>query len=239
VHFPLTEFDIAVARKVGAESDAAFQKVCRDIQPGDSERKIAGMLMGEFFSQGFYASVMLVGSDERLYKFRHCLPTEKPVDKLVLMHVAGHKYGFHANVTRMVHFGQIPEELHHRFRVVSTLNAMLLSYLEPGIPFTVLGEKMKEAYNQLGWGDEWKGHVQGFPCGYETCYDNWASHPDALAGYNQAYDWLQTIPGVKTEELSLFTQDKGAEIISVGSDWPVLPVQAGDKTWHEPDILTR
>lgn len=239
VHFPLTEFDIAIARKVGAESDAAFQQICRTIQPGDSERKIAGMLMGEFFSRGFYASVMLVGSDERLYKYRHCLPTEKPVEKLVLMHVAGHKHGFHANVTRLVHFGPIPEELHHRFKVVSTLNATLLSCLEPGLPFTVLGEKMKTAYAQLGWADEWKGHVQGFPCGYETCYDTWATQPEARVGYNQTYDWLQTIPGVKTEELSLFTLEKGVEIISVGSGWPILQVNAGGRTWNEPDILIR
>ncbi len=239
LHFPLTEYDIAIARQVGQESDLAFQQVSQAIQPGDSERKIAGMLMDEFFSRGFYASVMLVGSDERIYKYRHCLPTEKEVEKLVLMHVAGHKAGFHANVTRMVHFGKVPADLRRRFDAVSSINAYLLSQLTPGLLFVDLFEKLKSEYTRAGFADEWQNHVQGFPCGYETCYDGWAIQPHAAVAYNQTYDWLQTVPGAKTEELSLFTKEMGAEIVSVGSGWPVLHVEAGGKTWNEPDILER
>lgn len=239
LHFPLTEYDINIARQVGVETDVVFQKVCRQIQPGDSERTIAGLLMGEFSAQGFYASVMLVGSDERLFKYRHCLPTEKPVEKLVLLHFAGHKHGFHANITRMVHFGKLSEDIHQRYQTVCTLNAMLLSTLEPGLPFIELGQRMKTAYAQLGYADEWKQHVQGFPCGYETCYDGWAVQPHAKVNYKQTYDWLQTIPGVKTEELSLFAQEKGVELISVGKNWPVLQVTVDGKVWNEPDILER
>ena len=236
--FPLTEPELERAREVGRLADEAMSRACHAVRPGDTEMEVAGMLAKAYTEVGMAADVLLVGSDERPYRYRHCLPTDRPIEKLLLVHVAGQKYGLHANVTRMVHFGPVPAELRNRHRAVSYVHSVILANLKPGGRFTDLFDKIKAAYAEAGYTDEWRGHFQGGVAGYEACEPYLLLDPTAVIQVNQTYDWLPTVPGTKSEELSLLTEE-GADLISLGPDWPTLPFTIGTRTFKMPDILER
>ena len=236
--FPLTEPELERARGVGRLADEAMSQVCHAVRPEDTEMKVAGMLAKAYIEAGMPADVLLVGSDERLYKYRHCLPTDKPIEKLLLVHVAGQKCGLHGNVTRMVHFGSVPAQLKDRHRAVSYVHSVILANLKPGECFVDLFDKIKAAYAESGYTDEWRGHFQGDVAGYEACEPYLLVDPRAVIQVNQTYDWLPTVPGTKSEELSLLTEE-GADLISLGSDWPTLSFTIGARTFKTPDILER
>jgi len=238
LEFPLLPAEIERAREIGRLADRAMGEVAASLEPGITELEIGGRLAGAFIRLGIYPDVLLVGSDERLYRYRHCIPTPRPVEKLVLMHVAGQKYGLHANVTRMVHFGPQPEELRRRHQAVSYIHSQVLAHLRPGFPFRELLEVIQQGYASTGFALEWQGHLQGGIAGYEACYPFMLLDDQAVIGPNQAYDWLITVPGTKTEELSLLTE-AGVEVASLGPDWPAIRFEHGDFKISLPDILER
>lgn len=238
LEFPLLPAEIERVREIGRLADQAMCEVGMSIQAGETELEIGGRLTQASIRRGIYPDVLLVGSDERLYRYRHCLPTPRPVQNLVLMHVAGEKYGLHANVTRMVHFGPIPEDLCRRHAAVSYIHSQILAHLQPGYPFRELLEVIKAGYAETGFADEWQGHFQGGIAGYEACYPLMLLDPEAKIGPNEAYDWLLTVPGTKTEELSLQT-GAGVEVPSMVENWPALQYSVGGNTVRLPDILER
>ncbi len=236
VIFPLTAPEVERARAVGCLADQAMRRVCSAVRPGDSELAVAGLLARAYAERGLLTDVLLVGADERPFHYRHCLPTAKPVSEHLLMHVAAQKYGLHANVTRIVHFGPVPADLRQRHRAVSTVHATILAGLRRGRRFADLFDTIKTAYAECGYAGEWQGHIQGGVAGYEACEPALLLDPSAAMTVNQTFDWLPTVPGTKSEELSLLT-DEGVELLSLGPGWPVLPVRLAGHTFHMPDIL--
>jgi antitoxin VapB len=234
--FPLTPLEIERARANGRLADEAMRQVCQAVRPGDSELVVAGLLAQAYTERGLLADVLLVGADERPYAYRHCLPTGKRIEKYVLMHVAAQRHGLHCNVTRLVHFGPVPDDLRRRHRAVSHVHATILMHLRPGRPFAELLEPIKAAYAAHGHDDEWRGHIQGGSAAYEACEPMLLLDPLAAMTVNETYDWLPTVPGTKSEELSLLTAE-GTELLSLGPGWPTVAIPIGDHTFQMPDIL--
>lgn len=234
--FPLTPSEIQMSRIVGVSWEDAILEVCTELKPGITELEVASKLMDAFTKREFTADVLLVGSDERMLKFRHCLPTEKKVEKHMLMHVAGRKKGLHANVTRIVHFGPVPEEIQRKQNAVNQICSLLLSKLTAGYHYADLLTDIKQAYCDAGFEHEWKGHFQGGPNGYEPIYTSLVDDPAAVLQNNETYDWFITLPGAKTEELTLLTE-KGVEILSLTYRWPGKEFYANGKTFIQPDLL--
>ena len=234
--FPLTPSEIEMSKIIGVLWEDAILEVCSGLKRGITELEVAGRLMNAFTRREFTADVLLVGSDQRLQKYRHCLPTEKKVEKHMLMHVAGRKNGLHANVTRIIHFGPVPDKIQRKQDVVNQICSVLFSKLEAGYHYSTLLKDIKQAYKDEGFADEWQGHFQGGPNGYEPIYPYLAEDPSAVLQNNETFDWLITLPGAKTEELSLLTET-GVEIISLTNRWPGKKFHANGKTFIQPDIL--
>ncbi len=234
--FPLSSSEIKMSRDIGRSWEDAILEVCSNLKPGITELEVAGRLMDAFTKREFTVDVLLVGSDQRLQKYRHCLPTSKKVEKHMLVHIAGRKNGLHANVTRIIHFGPVPDEIQRKQDVVNQICSVLFSKLEAGYHYSALLKDIKKAYLEEGFGDEWKGHFQGGPNGYEPIYPMLADDPSAVLQNNETFDWLITLPGAKTEELSLLTET-GVEIISLTDRWPGKKFSANGKTFIQPDIL--
>jgi len=236
VIFPLTSEEIDRTRDVAQSADEALTEVCSSIRPGDSELKIAARAAGAFLERGMEIDVLLVGSDDRLQRYRHCLPTDKPVEKHVLVHVAGHRFGLHANLTRVVHFGKPDSRITDRHHAVCQIFADILRALSPGKPFMQLLDEIKSSYARSGYPDEWKEHFAGGPSAYEACEPYALLDPDAKIQLGQTYDWLPSLPGAKVEEASVL-KASGAKILSVGETWPKSPISSGGRIYQCPDIL--
>jgi len=239
LHYPLTELEITRCRKLGGMTERILREVSDAVQPGMTERDVEAMLLGEYARENMTADVLLVGADDRISKYRHPVPTDRRIERLLLLHPAVRKWGLHANVTRMVYFGQgLPAELARRYDAVGAVEAAAISLSVPGTRFCDILEAEKEVYRQHGFGEEWRNHYVGGITGYLLADPTLCLQPDKTVSVNQAFDWFVTITGAKGEELCLTTAN-GPEVASVAGAWPVRQHEFRGRTVKLPAILQR
>jgi Xaa-Pro dipeptidase len=232
LHYPLTEGEMERCRSIGAASEVIIAGVADAIRPGMTEREVEAMFLGEYARAG-------MASDERIAKYRHPAPTRKKIERLVLLHPAVRSGGLHANVTRMVWFGdRVPDDTARRYQAACRIAAAAIALSTPGRTFASILEAQKALYRELGFGEEWHNHFQGGITGYLLADPTLCMDPAATVSPNQAFDWFITITGVKVEELSL-TGAKGPEVPSVSGKWPSTSYTYEGRTVALPDILLR
>jgi antitoxin VapB len=238
LHYPLTDLELRRCRWVGQASNRILAQVAGELQPGMTEREIAARLLYEYFLAGMTIDVLIVGADERITKYRHPLPTDNPLRRYALLHPAARRWGLHANVTRLVHFGQPPEEVRRAVGAAQAVAAGVAAMLRPGVRFADVLVEQKRLYESLGYTEEWRNHFQGGITGYTLADPTRALQPEARAVLRQAYDYFITITGAKAEELFLLTEG-GVEIASAGHGWPLREVKTERGVVAFPDMLIR
>lgn len=225
LHYPLTNLEMSRCRWLGQQVGEILCEIAQSLRPGQSEEEIASNLQVECTKRCIDLDVLIVGSDERIFRYRHPLPTAKKVERYVLLHPAARRWGLHANVSRSVYFGKPAEEVERAYRAAATLEACLLERLAPGLPFSEIFEWQKNKYAELGFADEWHNHFQGGPTGY-LVVDALRYSTSTKVQVNQAFDWFITVTGAKVEELALLSE-KGVEVPSFRPPWPALRSDIG------------
>ena len=214
----------------------AMDEAIRSIYPGMSEYRIAGILAEAAQSRGAQPIVNLVATDERTFKFRHPLPTQKVMDRYAMLVLCGRRQGLVCSITRLVHFGPLSDELVLKSKAVAAIDAAMITATRPGVPVGDIFEVMKTAYDKVGYPDEYQLHHQGGPAGYDP-REFIAKHgSDALVAAGQAYAWNPSITGCKSEDTILVTKD-GFEIMTEIKGWPTIPVDVNGNTILRPGIL--
>ena len=208
------------------------------ISPGMREREVERMFIAEYAGEGMSCDVLLIGSDERIAKYRHPSPADKTIDRLVLLHPAVRKWGLHANVTRMVYFGdRIPSDLAQRYDAACRIEAAAVSLCVPGRTFAEILEVQKGVYRETGFPEEWRNHYQGGITGYILADPTLCMDPEAAVQPDQAFDWFVTITGAKVEELAI--SGPKPEILSACGAWPRQRYEHAGVELLLPQILGR
>ncbi len=176
------------------------------VKPGMSEKEVERYVRNLFLAHKIELDVMLVGSDERIGRIYHCMPSNKRIEKYFLMNPSARRWGLHANVNRCISFGEPPVNVMKDHRAALEIEGRVLCSLEQGLPFSKVLDWQKEWYRELGYPDEWKNHFQGGPTGYRLA-DAYRCFTDQKIQSRQAFDWFLTIHGLQVEELTLLTDD--------------------------------
>ncbi|UFT98760.1 M24 family metallopeptidase [Radiobacillus kanasensis] len=225
--------------KLAQDTASAIEQTMFEIKKGDSEYDISAKLASNCLEREVESIVNLVAVDERALKWRHPLPTSKRIDNYVLVGLCGRRNGRIVSVSRLMHFGPVSQELQDRHKAVVTVDATLIHHTYPGKSYHELFNVMMDAYENVGYPDEWKHHHQGGLTGYATreqlLLKDDLSH---VVEQGQIYAWNPSIAGVKSEDTILARPD-GAEIISSTGQYPTVEVQIGNRTMKRPDILVR
>ena len=238
LHYPFTDLDMQRCRWLGQAAHEILTKVGHDLQPGVSEQEVAARLLYEYALRGFDIDVLIVGFDERIRRYRHPLPTDKALEHYALLHAAARRWGLHANVTRLVHFGEPPSDIGRAIEAVTTIGAHVAAMLAPGVSFADILTEQIRLYRKLGYSGEWMYHFQGGLTGYTLGDARRCTNPEARLVERQAYDYFITITGAKFEELTLLTE-AGPEIASLGPGWPTRTIQTPNGEIVVPDVLIR
>ena len=211
-------------RALGRLCAEALTAAAQCIHPGLSEFQIAALVGSEAQQRGVQPIVNLVATDERAYHFRHPLPTEKKLDKYAMLILSGRRQGLVCSITRLVHFGHLPDDLRWRIEATAQVNAVYVAYSRPG---SSLGEVLaagQDAYAQAGFPDEWRWHLQGGLTGYEPREVLATRTSEDVIALGQALAWNPTIAGAKVEDTVLVGPESN-EILTRTSLWPVAAIQ--------------
>lgn len=94
----LTESEVERARILGQKCAEVVTQTAYEINPGNTELNVAARIAGYFEEEGIFPSVLMVGSDERIYKYRHPVATDKRIRKHILIALVGQKWGLRKSV---------------------------------------------------------------------------------------------------------------------------------------------
>lgn len=228
--------EIERLRHASMLASQALASVMYAIQPGMTEITIAGMLAAECLARGGDATVNLIASDERIARYRHPLPTSKPVERYVMVILCMRYQGLIAALTRLVYFGTLPAELAQAAQAMARVDAHLIHETRAG---RTLGEMFALAgqfYRAEGYPTALQEHHQGGSLAYLPREVLARAQEQTMIEEQQAFAWNPSVRGAKSEDTILLTS-AGVSILTQTEGWPVWPVSIGDQTILRPAIF--
>jgi antitoxin VapB len=164
------------------------------------------------------------------------LPTRKTLDNYAMLVLCGRQKGLVCSITRLVHFGPLPEELKRKSEAVAEVDAVMIAATRPGATTAKIFEVTKAAYARAGYAEEYQLHHQGGAAGYTPREFLATSATDACIQTGQVYAWNPSISGVKSEDTILVGKTDN-EILTAMEGWPVIPIEVEGHTLARPAIL--
>lgn len=225
-------------RTLCRETAKALEGVCHDILPGQTEHEIAALVAGKLIMKGIRIQVLLVASDDRIYKYRHPIPTDKPVEKHVMIVICAENHGLVASVTRLIHFGKLSEEFIENISKLARIDAVMNEATRPGVRMSDVFKAGIKQYEKAGYPDDWKKLHQGGLTGFASRELIATPHTNGIVKVNQAYAWNPSLPGMKSEDTMLVTKN-GVDFLTHTGNWDYINVEVNGKVYQRPDILIR
>ena len=221
----LTDAEIVRYRRLGAEVGRMMGDVCRALTPGDDERDISRAVVDGAASIRARAVVSLVGSDDRLRRYRHPVPAAIAWKQVVMVALCAERDGIIVSLSRIVTTGG-PADLGTKTRAAAVVFGRLLEATRPGAKAADLYATAARAYEDAGFPGEELKHHQGGAIGYRA--REWVAHPRSqeIVEERQAFAWNPTVSGTKVEDTALVVGDR-VEIITSTPDWPSIEVAGG------------
>lgn len=223
-------------RELGRLCADAMGAAIAQVRPGQTEHEIAGILARESATRGAWPVVDLVATDERIFRYRHPLPTGKRLERYAMLVLCGRMYGLVCSITRLVHFGPPTEELRSKQEAVARVDGAYLAATRPGTTVRDVFERGVREYAATGFPGEWRLHHQGGTAGYEGREELGTPTAEGTVAEGQAYAWNPSITGVKSED-TILVGTEGNEVLTAMSDWPSLAVEVDGQSFRRPAIL--
>jgi len=238
LRYPLTPDEVLRLRWLGERVSEALEKTMIATVRGEKESEVVGRLCRELWKDRIDPITLMSAADSRIDRFRHCIPMENPVKRILMVSVNARKGGLIVSLTRFVHFGKVPPELRDRYRANVWIDCAFMAATRPGAPAAEVLRKGIDAYHAKGYPEEWKLHHQGGSIGYTgRDYRCHFQTPD-IVQENQAFTWNPSLTGTKSEDTILATKE-GPELITRPILYPTLAVEAGGISFVRPDILEK
>jgi Xaa-Pro aminopeptidase len=239
LHFPYTPLEIGRFHEIGAIADEVLTRVAGAIEPGMTDYEAEAMLLGEFARRGATCDVVLVGTDERIFKYRHPTPVGARLGKYVLLTPAVRHKGLHCNIARSVYFGDsVPDEIARAYEAVRQVSANCMALCRTGTSYRDILEEHKTLLNEYGFPEAWRGHYPGGRTGYFLCQAGHSLDPACRITETEAFEWFITVSGAKAAELTVKDGDKITAASSTDL-WPSTDITRHGRTFPIPDIMLR
>lgn len=232
----LSESEQTAYRHLGLKCAEIVEDVCRSADSEMTENQIAIMVRKRCVADGVSPDCVLVGSDERIMKYRHPMPTNKTIDHLLMIVLGAEQSGLNVSLTRFVSFGKPSSDYLERFVKTQHIFAQMQGLTQDGMAYSTFFRHVQKLYNQAGYADEWQKHHQGGPTGYACREKIIAPTTSGSIRNDQAYAWNPTINGTKAEDTTLLTAD-GIEILTRTNNWPVTYFDTPNGAISVADIL--
>ena len=235
---PLSEKEREQYRLLGQFAANTLEGVAREVQPGMSEFEIASLVAAKTIKEGVNPQVILVATDERIYNYRHPIPTEKRLDKYAMLVLCAEKGGLVANVTRFVHFGPLPEHLKINKEKLAKIDVWMNASTRPGSKVKDVFQTGLKAYAEAGFPEDWRLLHQGGLTGFASREYLASMNSEEKIVLYQAYAWNPAIRGIKSEDTILVEEEENTFLTHTGN-WPYIEVEHQGRQYQRPDILIR
>ena len=230
--------EIGRMREVCGLAGEAMAAATRSLRSGMTEWEAAALLAAEGRARGGEPIVVLVGSDVRIFQYRHPTPTAKPIERYAMLVLCLRRAGLVAALTRCVYFGQLPDELRAKALATARVDADLMRGSKPGATLGEMFALARASYAAVGHPDAIGEHHQGGTIGYRS-REIIATPDDTTAlAEGMACAWNPSIQGAKSEDTILLTPD-GPQVLTTMPGWPMWTVSGDGWAMERPAIWER
>lgn len=235
---PLTVPELDRFRVLGRESAEAVSEVLLALEPGITEHEMEARMAAALHRRGIMPSVLLIGADQRLRKYRHAVTRDGVLKHYGMLNVCTRKWGLCVSITRYVHFGALPQELVYKFVAAAKVQAALYDASIPGVTADEIYSKVQQAYIEVGFPGEENHHHQGGTAGYGE--REWLACPGGkeVLTNDVALAWNPSIQGAKAEDTVLLV-DGEIELITPTPHLPVVAAELRGKSYPSAGVLLR
>jgi Xaa-Pro dipeptidase len=205
---------LARYRAHGPHARLALDEGLQRVAPGMRENEAAAEVAAAFRRRGFFTPVLLAGADERITRYRHPIPRNRPVERRLMVVACAERDGLYFNLTRIHNFREPSAKLRRLQAACDTiLRRLREEATRPGRTLADAFADCQRFYAEAGFPDEWQRHHQGGLTGYASreLIATPATHEAIQVG--QAFAWNPSVTGVKAEETFILTE-AGPEIIA-------------------------
>jgi len=238
LRYSLTLEEVERYRWLGERVSSALEKAVMKTKKGEKESGVVARLCKEIWKDRIDPITLMAAADDRVFKFRHPIPTERKIEKYLMVSVNARKWGLIVSLTRFVHFGKLPRELKKKYEANVFIDCTMMAHTQPGVPAKEVLQKAIDAYREKGYPEEWKLHHQGGSIGYTgRDYRTHSKTPDIIQE-NQAFTWNPSITGTKSEDTILATL-KGPKMITCPIFYPTLSMEVAGVSFDRPAILEK
>jgi len=238
LRYSLTPEEIDRYRWLGEKVSSALEKTMMETRKGEKESEVVARLCKKIWKDRIDPIMLMTAADDRVFKFRHPIPTERKIEKYLMVSVNARKWGLIVSLTRFVCFGKMPRDLKEKYEANVFIDCTMIAHTRPGVPAREVLQKGIDAYREKGYPEEWKLHHQGGSIGYTgRDYRVNFKTPD-LIQENQGFTWNPSITGTKSEDTILATS-KGPEMITRPILYPTLSMIVAGITFIRPAILEK
>jgi Xaa-Pro aminopeptidase len=238
LRYSLTLEEVERYRWLGEKASLALEKTVLKTKKGEKESEVVGRLCKELWKDRIDPITLMSAADDRVSKFRHSIPTERKIEKYLMVSVNARKWGLIVSLTRFVYFGRLPKELRAKYEANVFIDCAFMAYTKPGVPAREVLQKGIEAYKGKGYPEEWRLHHQGGSIGYTGRDYRTNFKTSDPVQENQAFTWNPSITGTKSEDTILATV-KGPEMITKPILYPTLSMTVEGITFKRPAILVK
>jgi len=248
----LTDADMAAYIELGKDIGEAIEEAARSVSIGDTEYKVSGLTHLAYNKRGIDLVMTAVAHDERIAWDRHPLPrlgsgngSGSELKKVCMIATCGRRKGLICSLSRVVCFGEVPEELRKIHDVCMEVDAEINLATVPGKTASELYDLLTKAYTDRGFPEQMLQHHQGGLIGYKCRH--WIAQPggsDKVIKACRAYAWNPTIAGktvgTKSEDTIFVDKEGKVQMITPSPTWPYKEVKTADgKVFPRPDILVK
>ena len=213
--------EIANYRTAGKICGEILENAMKNLKPGQSELELAGVLSAGMWSRQIEPIVLLIAFDERIFKYRHPLPTANKLKKYAMGVICGRYKGLIVSATRLVHFGLVPDETKKRVRAAAIADAAAINTTRPGNTLGFIFQEICNVYKNEGYPGEEHLHHQGGLTGYAPRENRAMPNTAETVKEYQAYAWNPSVTGAKSED-TILVLPEGNEIISHTGTWEYI-----------------
>jgi Xaa-Pro aminopeptidase len=238
IRYSLTPSEIERYLWLGEKTSNAIETVLMEIKPGQIEAEIAGELARLLWKHRIDPVGYQAAADERVYKYRHPIPTEKKIEKYLMLCVMARKWGLITTVTRLLNFGVLSEKVKKQYRDNVYIECAMIAATRPGEKTSKIFKRACDLYEELGYHDEWKLHHQGGAMGYDVRDYICSSESEEVVQQNQVFCWNPSISGTKSEDGFIAMKD-GFKFITKPVLFPKIEVKVDGITFQRSAILER
>ena len=222
----------------GEKVSLALEETLSETSRGEKEAEVVGRLCQKLWKDRIDPVTLMAAADDRVYRFRHPIPTEKSIERYLMVSVNARKWGLIVSLTRFVHFGKIPEKLSEQYLANVFIDCTFMAETPPRCSCQGGPEKGDGGLPQEGLP---RGVEAPSPGGiHRLCRKGLQGPlqtPDLILE-NQAFTWNPSIGGTKSED-TIVAGNTGPEMITRPMIYPEISLTVGGIDFRRPAILEK